>query len=312
MVCPAPYCYVGEEDAGCRDGHITIADCPQTEVEEAQNEPVPESAAVPWSGRRLGRADAEAITGTRRPRLVAIVGLPSAGKTTALAAFWVLLRRGHRPGDTKFAGSYSMLGWHEIARHMSWPPEGGRRFPPHTTTSGKREPALLHTALRDSTGIRDVLFTDVPGEWFREWAIDRTAVPGATWIAEHADVFVLLSDSDRLSGPTRGEAQADYRTLANRVAGAASGRPVLPIRAKADKVLHEDMRGNLERLETRLFGDVAAPMSLFSVSGGATPLLEPLDTIARIATQPVGVDSMRDATATGDPLLDLRRATGRV
>ena len=302
-ICESKNCFAGDGLNGCRDGYTPVQACPNVaHIQEAETD-VPTTTIPPWSGLPLGEVDAEAIVGTGQPRLVALVGLSGSGKTTALAAYWTLLRRGHRPAGHDFAGSYTLLGWHAIAHHMAWHPEGQRQFPPHTTATGEREPSLLHTALKHGNTLRDFLFTDVPGEWFREWAFDRDAVPGANWIASQADLFMLLSDSDALGGANRGVARAQYAALAARLEEVAAGRPVLPVRAKADLPLSDAMAAGLSEMEVRRFGRAAAPMSVYGLSGGSGPCLDPVDAAIDMATAPVMVPPPA-RTETGDPFLD--------
>ena len=49
----------------------------------------PTGPTLPWSGLPLGLNDLTAVAATARHRLVALVGLADAGKTTALAAHWI-------------------------------------------------------------------------------------------------------------------------------------------------------------------------------------------------------------------------------
>ena len=312
VICNAQYCFAADGQSGCRDGFETIPICPNAQHIEATEPHVPAATIPPWSGLPLGKVDAEAIAGTGHPRLIALVGLSGSGKTTALAAFWTLLRRGHRPAGHDFAGSYTLLGWHAIARHMAWHPEGNREFPPHTTATGEREPALLHIALKRGDSVYDLLFTDLPGEWFREWAFDRDAVPGANWIAEQADLLMLLSDSKALSGEARGIARAQYNTLAARVAEEANDSPVLPVRAKADLPLSKAMEKGLSEMETRTFGRPAMPMSVYGLNSHSDSCLYPIDVAIDMATAPVMVRPPIRAE-TGDPFLDfsaqVRRAS---
>ena len=312
VVCNAPNCFASDGQSGCRDGYAPVPTCPNAQHIEATEPHVPAATIPPWSGLPLGKVDAEAIAGTGHPRLVALVGLSGSGKTTALAAFWTLLRRGHRPAGHDFAGSYTLLGWHAIARHMAWHPEGNREFPPHTTATGEREPALLHIALKRGDSVYDLLFTDLPGEWFREWAFDRDAVPGANWIAEQADVLMLLSDSNALSGEARGTARAQYNALAARVAEEADDSPVLPVRAKADLPLSNAMEKGLSEMETRMFGRPAARMSVYGLNSHSDSCLDPIDVAIDMATSPVMVRPPIRAE-TGDPFLDfsaqVRRAS---
>ena len=306
LVCQAKYCYAMAGDAGCRDGYNSIVDCPNVENKETSTVNLHSGAPLPWSGLPLGEVDAEAVVGTRRSRLLAIVGLPGAGKTTALAALWILLRRGHDPGSHTFAGSYTLLGWHSIARHMSWHPAGSRTFPPHTTATGDREPSLLHVAIKHGDILTDLFLTDVSGEWFCEWAFDRESVLGATWIAQEADVFLLLSDCDALGGQNCGQARTQYEALCARVEEAAAGRPVLPIRAKSDRPVPERLLDSLSEMETRQFGYAAVPMSIYKADGEDSPKLDALDRAIEMAIAPVVVLPATEREATGDPLLDFR------
>ena len=311
VICGTPNCFAVDGLSGCRDGYTPVTTCPNIQHVEANEPDVRATTIPPWSGLPLGEVDAEAIVGTGHPRLVALVGLSGSGKTTALAAFWTLLRRGHRPAGHDFAGSYTLLGWHAIARHMAWHPEGQRQFPPHTTATGEREPALLHIALKRGDSVYDLLFTDLPGEWFREWAFDRDAVPGANWIADQADLLMLLSDSNALSGEERGTARAQYDALAARVAEAADGSPVLPVRAKADIPLSNAMEKGLSEMETRRFGRPAAPMSVYGLNSRSDPCLDPIDVAIDMATAPVTVRPPARAE-TGDPFLDFSTQVRRV
>ena len=312
VICGTLNCFAADGQSGCRDGYTPVPTCPNIQHIEATEPDVRAATIPPWSSLPLGEVDAEAVVGTGQPRLVALVGLSGSGKTTALAAFWTLLRRGHRPAGHDFAGSYTLLGWYAIARHMAWHPEGQRQFPPHTTATGEREPALLHTALKRGDSVYDLLFTDLPGEWFREWAFDRDAVPGANWIANQADLLMLLSDSKALSGAGRGAARAQYDALAARVAEAADGSPVLPVRAKADLPLSNAMEKGLFEMETRRFGRPAAPMSVYGLNGRSDPCLDPIDVAIDMATAPVTIPPPTRAK-TRDPFLDfsaqVRRAS---
>ena len=312
VICGSANCFAADGLNGCRDGYTPVQTCPNIQYIDASEPDVSTATIPPWSGLPLGEVDAEAIVGTGRPRLIALVGLSDSGKTTALAGYWTLLRRGYRPAGHDFAGSYTLLGWHAIARHMAWHPEGQRQFPPHTTATGEREPALLHTALKHGDDLYDFLFTDVPGEWFREWAFDRDAVPGANWIARQADLFILLSDSRALGGAGRGAAQAQYNALAARVEEAAADIPVLPVRAKADLPLSDTMTMRLSEMEVRRFGRAAVPMSVYGLNGGSAPCLDPFDAAIETATAPVTAPAPTRVEA-GDQFLDfsarVRRAS---
>ena len=181
-----------------------------------------------------------------------MVGLSGAGKTTTLAAAQLARRRGEG-GIGAFAGSYTLFGWHRITRHLEWAPWGEGAFPPHTVLSDSRTPALLHMALR-AERIHHLLYSDVPGEWFKSWAYDAEAVPGASWLVDHADAFLLFADSEVLGSVQRGEARAYYTALAKRLHSACAGRPVIPVRSKADLEVPQQISETIERINSELFG----------------------------------------------------------
>lgn len=259
---------------------------------------------LPWSGLSLGLNDLTAVTATGRHRLVALVGLAEAGKTTALAAHWIAARRGGGRYGRAFAGSFTLDGWHRIARHLQWLPWGSGGFPPHTTASDRRSPSLLHMTLTTIGSPLHVLYTDVPGEWFRAWAYDAASVQGATWIADHADVFVVVADSHALAGPTRGEARADYEAIAERVASVARDRPVVPVRSKADVEVPSAVVAHIDEVNRRLFD---AETTLVSVHERArAPITEAVDRAvdAAIAARKL---AMPDEGVRGDFLLSYTR-----
>ena len=299
--CPRGHCYA--PDTGCLDGHASHDDCAHWDGEPEERAPGTSSQRPTWTGHSLGATDLEVVAVHRRPRLVAVVGAAGVGKTTALATYFLALRKGHRPLDMRFAGSFTLLGWHSVTRHLGFPPAGSRGFPPHTTSSADRSPALLHLRLATQAGLHhDLLFSDVPGEWFEEWAFEASAVEGAQWIAERADLFVVMSDSAALAGTDRGIARNDYRALASRVSSAAGGRPVIPVRAKADIDVPLNIVERLRDVDLRLFGREAQPLSVLA-ERGSVPQLGALDDITGLAL------AQRDFSPQvrqphGDPFLD--------
>lgn len=300
--CRNKYCFV--PDTPCHLGNLDLATCDNWQPSKAKSSvPSTDGYRPPWSGLALGSADLSAVAGTGRPRVVALIGAANAGKTSALAAYFIGLRRGHTTGDLSFAGSFTLLGWDQIAHHAEFPPAGSRGFPPHTTSG--RSPALLHVRLAsDTQRFYDVYFTDVPGEWFEEWAFEANDAPGAQWIADRADLFVVLSDSDALSGPDRGLARSSYQALASRVSSVANEREVYPVRAKADLSVPDAISRALEQTDTEFFGVAAAPMSVVAGSPVSDPL-HPLDAVIRKVTAPRGL-ARDEATQPSDPFLGFK------
>ena len=259
---------------------------------------------LPWSGLALGSTDLLTVAALGRSSLVGIVGVANAGKTTALAATMMGLRRGVGRFADQFAGSYTLIGWNRIAFHLHWVPHGSG-FPPHTTTADRRIPSLLHMALHSHSGaINHLLYTDVPGEWFKNWAYDVDAGSGTTWIAQHANAFVLLADSDALSGPERGRARADYDSLAHRLASVRGDRPVVPVLSKSDLIVPEAILRHVQDMNRSLFG--AETMRVSVKHGAGDPLTDVIDAGTEAALMPRRVASSNADAKSGDALFAYR------
>lgn len=247
MRCSRKTCFWPE--VTCELGHLE----PSQQCKAVKAEATPEhdtqlpsdAVAVPWSGGAMGLADLGFVSGCGKPIVLAVIGPQNSGKTTLLAAWYLLLGRGARPGDEwRFSGSYSLAGWETVASFLRWAPGGvPPTFPPHTSSSG-RMPGLLHLAfIRNNDRRRDYVMTDAPGEWFSKWAINRDALEaeGARWVAEHADAFLLIADREALSGPEMGSARSVIQMVSRRLADERRGRPVGLVWTKTDVRLEEQM-----------------------------------------------------------------------
>lgn len=245
--CSRPTCFAPEST--CDLGHLDRGKCPvwKGRVEEAatQSGTATDELLLPWSGSAIGLVDLGFIAGRTKPLVVGIVGPQNAGKTTLLAAWYLLIGRGLTGADRRrFAGSYSFAGWEAVASALRWTPGHYPSFPPHTTSRGGRAPGLLHLAFRTANEeVRGYTFTDAPGEWFQKWAVNREAVDGegARWVAEHADLFLLIADREALSGPNMGSARGSLQLLARRLASERAGRPVALVWTKSDVAVAPEM-----------------------------------------------------------------------
>jgi hypothetical protein len=311
--CAKQACYA--PDTGCILGY-DYGSCDKSlrpEAGPATDERAAPAGGLPWTGLGLGSDDVAAVAGVGRPVVVALAGEASAGKTTALAASFVAMRHGRQLAGATFAGSFTVLGWQLLSSYMLWPPYGAG-FPPHTTATDHRSPCLLHIRLRDARSgtVREVLLSDVPGEWFSAWAVDEDDGPGAAWLAARADVFVLFADCERLASAKRGEARGMHAALARRVQRAAAGRPVLPVLSKADIQLPAAMRDYLSRLHQELFGASAMPVSTQPHVGA--PALAVMDAAIRGALRarrsaPGPDGAHRALRRDDDPFLGYRSAS---
>jgi hypothetical protein len=192
---------------------------------------------LPWSGNAFGLQGLAFIAGRSRPFIVAVVGPYSAGKTTLLASWYLLTSRGRFPKAILFAGSYTLEGWENVSHSLRWSGDAGPTFPAHTPVGG-RYAGMLHLAFRSSAGqMRDFLFVDAPGEWYQRWSINENApdAEGARWIEENADLFLVLADSESLTGDDRGEARSTLELLLDRLGSKLKNRPLALVWSKVDK-----------------------------------------------------------------------------
>ncbi|TDB89805.1 hypothetical protein E1266_29110 [Actinomadura sp. 7K534] len=169
-----------------------------------------------------------------------------------LGAWYLLLGKGTpQLRDRRFAGSLSLEGWEAVAGSLRWSPGQLPGFPPHTTSRSGRAPGLLHLSFWDAAHERstDFLFTDAPGEWFQRWAMNRDApeAEGARWIAEHADVLLLIADRDALAGEHRGAARGALQRLGRRLAAECWERPVALVWTKSDVEIVPEMENSIRR-----------------------------------------------------------------
>lgn len=204
------------------------------------SESVPEAEGIrlPWTGNAFGSSDVSFVAGRSSARVVAVMGAESAGKTSMLAAWYLLIHRGHCPGQLACAGSYTLEGWENIAASLRWSTPRGPAFPAHTSSGSGRHPGLLHLAMKPPGGARlELLFADAPGEWFTRWAVNKDAedAQGAKWLSDTADVLVIVADSEALSGPQRGAARSRLLELLNRVGAERRGRGAALVWTKCDK-----------------------------------------------------------------------------
>ena len=272
--CPQETCF-WSNGAGCGLGYLDPSDCPALKAAptvKQDDQPSPETVAIPWSGGVLGLTDLSFVAGPRKPVVLAVMGPHNAGKTTLLGACYLLLGRGCRPKEElQFSGSCSFAGWENVASPLRWKPGSvPPAFPPHTSSTTARIPGLLHLAFKHDRDHRaEYVITDAPGEWFRKWAVTRDDpdAEGARWAAEHADAFILVADRQALAGPDMGAARTGIQLLARRLADELRGRPVALVWTKSDIQVSEEMEEAVRSAVLRVI-----PKALeFAVSIKASP-----------------------------------------
>lgn len=250
--CTHEGCYA---DITCSLGHLDRADCEHW-VETAnagdtpEEEPIPQTSDIPWNGYALGTSDLTILGGRSHPLVIGLVGPPDSGKTSLLAFVYMWLLKYGGLKDWLFAGSWTLGGWESVVQYLRWTGEPPPSFPPHTSSSD-RYPGVLHVTFRDPSGrLRDVLFTDAPGEWFTQWARvpgDETAM-GARWVIEHADALLVLIDSAALADPKKlPHTRRATRDLLERIGAVTPSLPTAVVWTKDDVQPPQKVRKVLER-----------------------------------------------------------------
>lgn len=266
--CPQPNCFA-DDNTTCTLGHIRLDMCPEwkrVSKDAVAVAPDSDEMLLPWSGLAMGEADLNFVSGKVKPIIVGIVGPESAGKTTILGAFYLLLGRGALNTDaSSFSNSYTLAGWEAVATCLRWKPGQLPSFPPHTPSGAARAPGMLHLGFRREDGLlRNLLFADAPGEWFQKWAINEQAADaeGARWIARHADVTLLIADRQALAGSKMGAARNDFQLLAQRAVSEARGRRLALVWTKGDV----DVAPAMEAQIRKAVASVASNVPEFTVS----------------------------------------------
>lgn len=237
--CSKDKCY---PDGRCREGEAQKKDCEHwnsdDKTDAVNNAVLAEENAylLPWSGNSMGLDDIGIVSERSNPIQFGSIGEANSGKTTFLGLLYLLLSSGEQIGDRKFANSFSLLGWEYIANYMRY--SGGNKpsFPPHTSSFSGRDVGLLHLGLRSKNTFTDYLYTDVPGEWFTNWAIDSNATDSgnASWINDNSAGFLLFIDCEGLVSQP-GKYRQSTKRLIGRLLNNLDGKPVAILWSKADK-----------------------------------------------------------------------------
>jgi Double-GTPase 2 len=263
--CALPNCGV-KDGLTCEDGYADLAKCPNFSVVNGELTG-PEAGVVnddgtgqrlPWTGRALGLSDMMLVSARSSPTLIGLIGPFNAGKTAFLTSLFVHFAQSGLIAPFSFSGSYTLQAWARLRQYTVWPGTYGPGFPPHTPDSAERVPSLLHLAFREGARpVRDLLFTDAPGEWFTRWIQNQSgeSARGAQWIADHATHFLFFVDRDALAGPQAGTVRHDTLVLARVLSEQRRTRPVIAIWAKSDLPCAPDVEAIVRAKLQKFFGD---------------------------------------------------------
>lgn len=256
--CDVPGCY---PDGPCVNGEEHKSQCKHFTPAGPEASSVPDTEGtdhlVQWNGHVLG-VDLSAVAGRGRPTIIGLAGPHEAGKTTFLVVLYCALLQGRALGGCRFAGSFTLAAWEELAAWVRPAIDRPARFPPRTSASSLASAGLLHLALRgERREVIDLLLTDAPGEWFKKWAIraDSDEAAGARWIADAADGFLVFADSQRLRSEERGPARGDITLLMERLASVRGERPAALVWSKSDLTVPDGIRDSVSLVRQRALPD---------------------------------------------------------
>lgn len=255
-------------EVSCTNGEVDLTDCPhwQTTEEPSDADSALEiSASVsgefrfPWTGNAMGASDLSYLAGAASTRVVMLAGPANAGKTSLLAAIYLLMARGISVEDVRFAGSLTLEGWENIASNLRWSSPQGPSFPAHTSSGAGRRPGLLHLSLSMPMKTCELLAADAPGEWFTEWATNKHApqAESVRWLADCSDVLLVIADSQALAGVQRGQARKGLIDLLRRVGAERLSRPVALVWTKCDVLVPAEMKAAIQEAANRALLDFA-------------------------------------------------------
>jgi hypothetical protein len=273
-ICRRPDCAV-HDDLPCEMGMHDFKSCPHFQqgsvhpgdsknvmpVASADSTDEDANQRLPWTGRALGLADLPLASSRGTARLVGLIGPFNAGKTGLLTAIFAHFARTGSVSRFEFAGSFTLHGWHLLRSYTTWPSPHAGMFPPHTPDNELRVPSLLHLAFRSDTGrLRDMLFSDAPGEWFTRWVKNQDApeAQGARWIVENATHFVFVVDRAGLASEDVGRVRQNTLALARVLSEHRRGRPIIAAWTKSDAGHDEVVEAPIRQRLAELFGDHAS------------------------------------------------------
>lgn len=196
-------------DGKCLEG-LTLDSCPHcTIVEDDITYEIVESDVVENDaitdeeifhevhlGEALEIGETNIITNSSKTRLILLVGLSDAGKTTMLASIFDLFQSQSNFSGYSFAGSKTLIGFERRCHHARIKSE--RDIPETERTKSSDSRVFLHLKVNKENTSTNLLFTDISGEIFKE--LNNSTIESKNFeLAKRADHFALFIDSDQLS-----------------------------------------------------------------------------------------------------------------
>lgn len=200
-------------DGKCLEG-LSLDACPhctiiEDDIIDAIDEPVVIEAKITTDkeifhdvhlGEALELRETSTITNSSLTRLILLVGLSDAGKTTMLASIFDLFQCQSNFSGYSFAGSKTLLGFERRCHHARIKSE--RDIPVTERTKSTDSRVFLHLKVNNKENVStNLLFSDISGEIFKE--LNNSTIESKKFeLAKRADHFALFIDSDQLSDLT--------------------------------------------------------------------------------------------------------------
>jgi hypothetical protein len=228
------------------------------------------------SGLEVGLQDIARVMRSRYTRVVGVLGQADAGKTCLFTSIYLQLTSRQLLPKYRFAGSDTLQGFEQRARHLrDWSQgEIPERIVDRTHFGNPRAPAFLHIAVQDSLGIRqEFLFPDLPGEWTTRLLSDASTASRFAFLQRSDVVLIVLEAPQFAERRSRNVAITDATHLAARLAEEIKlpqSIPVVLAVTKCDQTNGKtpaEVERVVNELSTRGYHVKAVPLAAFPRDG---------------------------------------------
>lgn len=221
---------------------------PAVEAIAATPEPRPEAPRTPWTGRHLAPDEIARMGWQTHLHKVAVIGPRNSGKTCLLTSFFLQIANGQRePLPYRFAGSRTLYAFHELCeRAESW--SGSGEVVEHTKAEETDTPRtflhfLLHPERHEDARVLNLILSDVPGEWVRDWALKQDEKANRQLgFVDQCGAIALLVDAAALHSQSGHRLDSESSTILRRIADRLHERrrhpPIALLFTKYDEVIH--------------------------------------------------------------------------
>lgn len=184
---------LNEEENGSEDDELGNISEKQNGTELAENDS--EEISSIHNGLRLDTDDLKTLMSEKLTRVIVFAGLPEAGKTTLLNAFYQPLVKNGVIAEYEFKSSLTLVGFER--RDALCRMSSGNNEPTFVRTkSGEMD--ILHLEVCNPNNIVNLAITDLSGEDFKDMLNSSSFCKEFTLLGR-ADCFSLLIDGDKIT-----------------------------------------------------------------------------------------------------------------